>query len=225
MHVNLDRNPAEIFILPPAGISPIKNPGLAAGHSRVKSTGSMADPTEVELLSRVAQGDREAFGCFYDRLSGVLFALAMRVVRDETAAEEVLQDAFVEMWKRAGSYNPNLSKPLTWAVMITRSRALDRVRAKARAQKLLETVTQEFETDPDFGETAEDLLIDSETAENVRHALSRLPAEQRQSIDLAFFGGLSHSEIAERLEVPLGTVKARIRRGMIQLREMIAAPV
>ena len=90
---------------------------------------------------------------------------------------------------------------------------------------MIENVTLELETDPDFGETAEDLLIDSETAENVRHALARLPAEQRQSIELAFFGGLSHSEIAERLAVPLGTVKARIRRGMIQLREMIAAPV
>jgi RNA polymerase sigma-70 factor (ECF subfamily) len=176
---------------------------------------------DEELLSKVARGDAEAFGQVYDRFGGVLFALLLRMVRDAGAAEDLLQEVFLQIWEKAKSYDPRLGKPLGWAVALARNRAIDRLRAEARGQRLLNEVAVEQAAHGVSPENCFGDLLGGETAGLVRAALARLPAEQRQSIEMAFFGGLSQSEIAAALQVPLGTVKARIRRGMLQLRESL----
>ena len=177
------------------------------------------DDTDAELLAQVADGDTAAFGRLYDRFSPVLYSLAMKILRNSSATEDLLPDVFVQIWEKAGTYDRQLGKPLTWAVTMTRNRAIDRIRAGQRGQRLVEAAINEQAVAEQS--LPNDTVLAKETAGIVREALTRLTAEQRQAIEMAFFKGLSQSEIAEALEVPLGTVKARIRRGMLQLRDAL----
>lgn len=186
-------------------------------------TNSAMETSEAELLVRISRGDQEAFGQFYDRLSGCLFSFAMRILRNETAAEDVLQEVFLQIWERASTYNPELGKPLTWAVTLVRYRAIDRIRANQRGQNLIEAATREFGLATQFAGSADGAMMGRETAERVRGAMAKLPADHRQAIEMAFFGGLSQTEIAAALGAPLGTVKTHIRRGMLQLRDALDA--
>ena len=185
---------------------------------------SCEQATEMELLARVGKRDRRSFEQLYERFSGVLFSTAYRVLNDQAAAEDVLQDVFVQIWDKAALYDPARGKPLTWAVTLTRNKSIDRLRSAQRRHRLSEEVEREHSVQE---QTPDRSSVDAvETGENksmVREAVRQLSDAQRQAIELAFFSGLTQSEIAGKLDEPLGTVKARIRRGMMKLKEMIGS--
>jgi RNA polymerase sigma-70 factor (ECF subfamily) len=172
---------------------------------------------EVELVRRIAQRDQAALSALYDRISGTLLAVAMRILNDAAAAEDVVQDVFVDIWNKASTFNEEYGRAISWGVVITRNKAIDKVRARIRASKVVERAAAEFDdaVSPPAG------LGDADRAGFVRDALSELGDEQRVAIEMAFFGGMSQSEIATRLSKPLGTVKANIRRGMLKLRDKL----
>ena len=178
---------------------------------------------EIELLKRIGQGDRGSFEELYDRFSGVLFSTAYRVLNNQVAAEDVLQDVFIQIWEKAPLYNPALGKPLTWAVTLTRNKAIDRLRSTQRRNRLQDDVQRESEIFEQFdGQSSFDAVASVETSKLVREAIEELSKDQRQVIELAFFSSMTQAEIAERLNEPLGTIKARIRRAMMKLRDVIS---
>lgn len=173
----------------------------------------------AEWLRLVAEGDESAFARLYDHFSRPLFSLAMCILRDLTAAEEVLQEVFVHIWERAHLFDPRCGKPLTWAVVLTRNKAIDRLRSQQRRQRLALALEEWGGTNlPHDPPPALHQLATRESIDVMRLALTELPVEQRQAIELAFLGGCTQTEIAAQLGLPLGTVKARIRRGMLELR-------
>lgn len=177
---------------------------------------------EIELLKKTGSRDRASFEQLYDRYAGVLFSTAYRVLNDQEAAEDVLQDVFIQIWDKAPTYDEGRGKPLTWAVTLTRNKAIDRLRSTQRRYRLHDEVEREteiMEQTPD--RSSADAVDAAEKGRIVRTAVLQLPKEQRQAIELAFFSGLTQAEIAEELNEPLGTVKARIRRGMMRLKEII----
>jgi RNA polymerase sigma-70 factor (ECF subfamily) len=178
-----------------------------------------ADEAQAHLLQRVAARDTEALAEFYDQTAGLLFSVAVRVLGDAAEAEEAIQDVFVQIWEKAATFDPLLGTPFHWAVSITRHRAIDRLRSRHRRARLLEDLGQLALEDPPTGHAPEGLAADE--ANLVRSALAGLPADQRQAIELAFFNGMTHLEIAQALQEPLGTIKARIRRGLMKLRETL----
>ena len=180
------------------------------------------DSSDEELLSRMARGDVDAFGLFYDRHSSLLFGLAVKILCDHHEAEEVLQEALVLIFERAPTYDAALGKPLSWAVTVTRNKSIDRLRGLQRKRRLLNEVASKAEVQ--CSEAINDPVqkaLEGESVGAIHNALAQLPVEQRRAIELAFLGGLTHSEIAERLGDPLGTVKARIKRGMLFLRDCL----
>ncbi len=177
------------------------------------------DPQDAELLAAIARGDAQAFSCFYDRFSGTLFSIAMGILRDPAQAEDLLQEVFLQIWERASHFDPELGKPLSWAVAMTRNKAIDRLRGSQRRQRVMDEMTETASSDFLSMDLGTIHGLDHDATALVRRSLQTLPEEQRKAIELAFFQGLSHGEIAEKLNAPLGTVKARIRRGMIQLRD------
>jgi len=188
----------------------------------VSASQPVADVPDAELLRRAAAGDADAFAQFYDRYSTVLYSLAMKILRDAHEAEEVLQEAMVLIWERASSYNAAAGKPLSWAIAIARNKAIDRIRSTQRESRLIEEAAVDAETRGYCDSMpAESRAVLREASAMVRRALDELPVEQRRSIELAYFGGLTQSEIASQLGEPLGTVKARIRRGMMTLRDAL----
>ena len=178
---------------------------------------------EIALLRRVAQGDRRGFEELYDRFSGVLFSTAYRVLNNQEAAEDVLQDVFIQIWEKAPLYDPTRGKPMTWAVTLTRNKAIDRLRSTVRRNRLQDDVEREAETFEQFDDRSSfDAVASGETSKLVREAIQKLSKDQREAIELAFFSSLTQTKIAERLGEPLGTIKARIRRGMMKLTEVIS---
>ncbi len=177
---------------------------------------------EIELLRRIGEGDRASFERFYERFSRVLFSIAYRLLQNEQAAEDVLQEVFVQIWKKAPLYDPARGKPMTWAVTLTRHRAIDIIRSTKRRGQLNEDVKLESEIAEKFDDKDSfSAATLGERNDFVREAMQKLSDEQREAIELAFFGSFTQAEIAERLDLPLGTVKARIRRGMMKLRGLI----
>lgn len=177
---------------------------------------------EIELLRRIGGGDRGSFEQLYERFNGVLFATAFRVLNNQQAAEDVLQDVFIQIWEKAPLYDANRGKPLTWAVTLTRNKAIDRLRTLQRRNRLQDEVENESLAGEQFDvRDSLEAVEGVEKAQLIRAAIGALSEEQRQAIDLAFFSGLTQTEIAERLGEPLGTIKARIRRGMMKLRDLI----
>lgn len=166
-------------------------------------------------LARTAAGDRTAFGELYDELAPSIFGTVHRVLRDYSQAEEVTQEVFVEIWRQAARFDPALANVRTWAVMIARRRAVDRVRSEqAHRDRSLRLVSG---VEPAVG-GPDDAAVETDEREQARRAMARLPAVQREALELAFYGGLTHVEIAEQIDVPLGTVKTRIRDGLLRLR-------
>jgi len=177
---------------------------------------------EIELMRLIGAGDRPSFEKLYERFSGVLFSTAYRVLNNSEAAEDVLQDVFVQIWDKAPLYDPARGKPLTWAVTLTRNKSIDRLRGLQRRNRLHDDVEKESATFDQFDDRSSlDAVTGIERAQMVRAAIEKLSTEQRKALELAFFSGLTQTEIAEQLGEPLGTVKARIRRGMMRLRELI----
>ncbi len=170
-----------------------------------------------DLLERVAAGDRAALVVLYDGVSGTLMAVALRVTGSRAEAEEVVQDAFMRAWREAGSFDRGRGSALAWLVTLTRNRAIDVVRSRKRRATHEDESAETESREPTV--TPEGAVADAERAAAVRLALETLRPEQRAVLDLAYFSGLSHSEIAERLDQPLGTVKTRILQAVRHLRE------
>lgn len=172
------------------------------------------------LVRRMAAGEQDAMAEFYDQTSAMVFGLALRILRDHAAAEDVVLEVYAQVWKQAAAYEPSRGSPSAWLLNMTRSRAIDtrRVRGRDQASERLEAAG-----DPVCdGPGPEALTVAAERHRFVHGAVAALSAELREVIQLAYFGGLSHSEIARTLGQPLGTVKTRIRSGMMQLRELLA---
>jgi RNA polymerase sigma-70 factor, ECF subfamily len=179
---------------------------------------------DQEMILRIGRGDQTAFSALYDRLSGPLYSLALKILGDAPDAQDALQEVFVQIWSRAGTYDPEKSSVFSWAVLLTRSRAIDRLRARDRRLRVVVGSTADEArlaeaTDASTVESAADTANKKDEAAHVRSLLNNLPDDQRQAIELAFFGHRTHHEIAAQLGQPLGTVKARIRRGLLKLRE------
>jgi RNA polymerase sigma factor (sigma-70 family) len=178
--------------------------------------GNGGDRSEEALLARVAGGDEDALGALYDRFGGVAYGLALRIVRDERLAEDAVQEAFLAVWRQAASYRPERAKAQTWLLTLVHRRAVDLVRREERRR------TEQLESDDVIAETStadEAELRDRRAA--VQRALAELPADQREPIELAYYGGLTQSELAERLGQPLGTVKSRMFTGLRRLGELL----
>jgi RNA polymerase sigma-70 factor (ECF subfamily) len=178
---------------------------------------------DQEMIARIGRHDQGAFSALYDRLSGPLYSLAMKMLGDPAEAQDALQEVFLQIWSRAGTYDPEQSSVFSWTVLLTRSRVIDRLRARGRRSRLVVTSTDDAPTAADAStvESAADTAEKNDEAARVRYLLNNLPSEQREAIELAFFEHLSHHEIAARLGQPLGTVKARIRRGLLKLRQRL----
>jgi len=178
---------------------------------------------EVFLMQRTGQGDRGSFEQLYERFSGVLFSTALHVLGNQEAAEDVLQEVFVAIWEKAPLYDSVRGKPLTWAVTLARHKGIDRLRSQQRKGILHERIEQETKIfEEHTGNVSLDEVDAAEKSKLVREALRRLSRNQREAIELAYFACLTQAQIAGKLDLPLGTVKARIRRGMMRLREIIS---
>jgi RNA polymerase sigma-70 factor (ECF subfamily) len=169
------------------------------------------------LITRIAAGDRDAFSRFYDLLAPTAFGLIRRVLRDPEAAAEVLQDVFWQVWREAPRYDPKRGSPEAWLVMRAKTRAIDRLRSIRRRDRTFVAPVDESVAQSNDG-PAENPAVVAEDRGLVQMALAQLPEPQRRVIELAFFEGLTQSEIATRLGEPLGTVKTRARLGLERLR-------
>lgn len=179
------------------------------------------DPSDEDLVHRIAQRDEAALAGFYSRHRPLAFALAQRVVGDPAMAEDVLQDAFLSVWRKAHTYSPQRGSARTWLASIVRNRAIDIVRARRERAVADDEALLLGIRDP--GPAVVDQVVASIDGETTRSALSTLPTEQREAVSLAFLGGLSHSEIAQRTGLPLGTVKSRVRLGIQRMRQSMVA--
>jgi RNA polymerase sigma factor (sigma-70 family) len=177
------------------------------------------DPSDEQVLEAVGRGDDDALGELYDRFGRLAFRLAFRILRDRALAEDAVQEAFLAVWRSADAYKRERAKPSTWILTVVHRRAVDIVRREqSRRGEPLEVAPE-----PSAGPADEDAVLRDRRAA-VQAALTELPGEQRQALELAYYGGLTQSELAERLGVPLGTVKSRMFAGLGRLRELLAEP-
>ena len=175
------------------------------------------EPSDEQVLEAVGRGDDDALGVLYDRFGRLAFRLAFRIVRDRALAEDAVQEAFLAVWRSADAYKRERAKPSTWILTVVHRRAVDIVRREqSRRGEPLEVAPE-----PSAGPADEDAVLRDRRAA-VQAALTQLPGEQRQALELAYYGGLTQSELAERLGVPLGTVKSRMFAGLGRLRELLA---
>lgn len=190
-----------------------------------EQSAAAAAPADRQLVDRMAAGDEPALTALYDRYGAVLYALAYRILREPADAEEVIMETFAQAWREAGRYEPGRGSVPAWLTMMTRSRALDQVRSRDRRDRVVTAAArQEPDGPPAAGRWDADPARGPEQLERqqqVREALAALVPAQREAIELAYYEGLSQSEIAERLREPLGTIKTRIRLGMIKLRDLL----
>ncbi|HEX6049592.1 MAG TPA: sigma-70 family RNA polymerase sigma factor [Gemmatimonadaceae bacterium] len=205
------------------------DPPTAAGTAESPQLGSATGrpaeppPSDAAVVARMARGDERAMRALVDAHGGKVFALALSILRERADAEEVAADAFMQAWRNAAAFDPARSSVVAWLGVIARSRALDRLRARTRKERLLAPETESMQEEasemarPDV-EVPDRVAETREARELVARALRELPEPQRRVIELAYFGGLSQTEIAARLSVPLGTVKTRTLTAMRQLR-------
>lgn len=200
--------------------------------ARIRMTGGGPSPTDGDdrgrghatLLEAMARGDKAALARLYDLLARPLYSLAFRVLNDAGEAQDVVQDVFLQMWHKAASYDTSRGSVFAWAATLTRNRAIDRVRMRKRRAKLLAGAAPDLRpAGVGPGTDSAGSLWLREKAGAVRTALTALAPDQQKAIELAFCSGLTQQEIAARLNEPLGTIKARIRRGLLKLREILPA--
>ena len=165
-------------------------------------------------MQLVQRGDEAAFATLYDELAGLVFGTVKRVLRDPAMSEEVTQEVFLELWRTAARFDPERASVSTWAITMARRRAVDRVRREQSQRDRIERSATQRATQPT---TPGDTVVASIEAERVNRAVNELPDEQRMVIQMAFIDGDSHAEIAQRLDLPLGTVKGRVRLGLKKL--------
>ncbi len=180
-----------------------------------------------QLLSRAGLGDRAAFATLYEKSSSHLFAVVVRICRDRAQAEDILQEVYVNVWRAAGGFDAAQSQPLTWLTSIARNRAIDSLR-RAQTQPQLHTANIADDEDTDVYDTTADdqpgpleMLSRASDARALSHCMKDLSAPQRQSLALAFYDGLSHAEVAEKMGEPLGTVKSWVRRALLSLKSCL----
>ncbi|MGQ0695602.1 MAG: sigma-70 family RNA polymerase sigma factor [Nitrospiraceae bacterium] len=183
-----------------------------------------ASTIDPKLLARVAKGDLQAFRQLYDQSSTLLYSMALHILGSREEAAELLQEVYLEVWRKVSRYDVGRGTPIGWLITLTRSRAIDRLRARgSRANRHVSDSLDGHST----GQVADghpgpfEALADQELRRLVSEALARLPQAQQQAIDLAYYEGLTHMEIAAQLNQPLGTVKTRIKLGMSKLREAL----
>ena len=174
---------------------------------------------DADLVRAVARGDEHAYASLYDRYASILLGLLIRILHSRAEAEDVLQEVFLQVWQRAANFDETRGRAFTWLVTLARSRAIDRLRSLASRDRVAEESAREVPT-----EEASDAVADAmraEQSEIVSRALAELPEEQRRAISLAYFDGLTQTEIADRTGEPLGTVKTRTRAGLKKLRDLL----
>jgi RNA polymerase sigma-70 factor (ECF subfamily) len=198
-------------------------PASADGPGIMSDQKTAGNSEESLLLRRIAEGDQAAFAGLYDRVAGLLFSNAIHMLGDRREAEEVVQDVFLQIWNKAATFDGELGRPLSWMLSITRNRCIDRLRSRQRRSRVFDEAVEQTKTEMIASDPMPAHAFSPEEVAAVRHAVAGLPADQQKAIAMAFFGAMTHPEIAEALNEPLGTVKARIRRGMIKLRESLQA--
>lgn len=179
----------------------------------------LAQDNDVALIQAIAARDEAALAQLYDRYRVILFGLLMRILNNREEAEDVLQEVFLQVWRKAEDFDENRGRPFTWLVTLGRSRGIDRLRALATRERVTEAGARE--ASEEISDAASDAFR-SEQRGLVNDALAQLPEEQKRPLILAYFDGLTQSEIAANLGAPLGTVKTRMRTGMMKLRELLA---
>ncbi|MEO0413394.1 MAG: sigma-70 family RNA polymerase sigma factor [Verrucomicrobiota bacterium] len=186
-----------------------------------KNRSEFDDAADAKLIAGIANGDRECFHEIHERYYGILFATIFKVLNDRPDSEEVTQEVMFSLWKKAHLYHNGRGRPVTWLTSMARNRAIDRLRSKQRVARLKEGYGNEQITNPS-GTVSIDgpqAAVRRDACRNVRSAVLKLTEVQRQAIEMAYFDGLTQQEIADQLGEPLGTVKARIRRGLARLKE------
>jgi RNA polymerase sigma-70 factor (ECF subfamily) len=215
------------FSFPSAGLG---SPPVRTGPLARMTPSEDIDPTEARananaaLIRRMAGGDRDALAELYDNLSRPLYSTARHILSDAAEAQDVVHDVFLALWENAASFDSGRGAAFSWAVTLTRNRSIDRLRTRANRARLLGSSIPD-----DLGYGAETLEVGGraraelgDRAVAVRSAMAELPTEQQRALELAFFSGLTQREIADKLGEPIGTIKARIRRGLIKLRDSLA---
>lgn len=171
--------------------------------------------SDAEIIARIYSGDEGAMALLYDRYSHAVYAVALRVLSDSSAAEDILQDVFMQLWRNPQAFNASRGTLAAWLAVIARNRAIDHLRKRRPEEEAAETV---ISVDPDLENTAER----NRAMEKVRSVLAGMPGDQRAALEMAFFEGLTHVEIARKTGQPLGTVKTRIRSGLLAVRKAFA---
>lgn len=182
-------------------------------------TGPPPESSDEELLGRVARGDQDAFSTLYDRLAPQVYGVIRRVLRDPAQSEEVAQEVLVEVWRTAARFDGERGRATTWILTMAHRRAVDRVRSEQSARDRHDRVSSR-DTDRAFDAVSDEVELRSQHDE-VNKALDQLTDLQRQAVELAFYGGHTYREVAELLDTPLGTVKTRLRDGLIRLRDAL----
>ena len=177
---------------------------------------------DIELIQKIGTGDRASFEEFYRRYAALIYSTALRVLNQQSDAEDVMQDVMFMIWEKSPMFDSTRGKPLTWAITMTRNKAIDRLRSIQRRLRLQDEVEKEASQSPYFTEQAPTSSLEAtEQSRMVRSAVMKLNKEQREVIELSYFGGMTQQEIAARIQSPIGTVKARIRRGMLRLKKLV----
>ncbi len=197
----------------------------AGGTQKIVLDNLSIETQQADLLRRIAARDSAALSEFYDQTAASLFAFASRMLNNAHDAEEVIQDVFMQIWSKAPSFDPEMGLAFNWSMSIVRNRCIDRLRSRQRRFQVLVETNDGEAAEPHVEAFVAKPPLATDELEAVRVALGTLPEDQKQAIEMAFFGGLSHHEIADTLSQPLGTVKARIRRGMLKLRDGLEAYV
>ncbi len=195
----------------------------SAGADPPRGNPGGRDAFWAECIQRAGRGEQQGLADLYDQTNRLVYGVALRIAGNPADAEEITLDVFSQVWRLAKGYTSERGSATAWLVMMTRSRALDRVRSRA-ARSQHEAALDPSIDQPAAGQTAEESAMLTQDRQRVRQAMNLLSTEQREAIELAFFSGLTHSELAERLGQPLGTVKTRIRLGMMRLRSALTGP-
>ncbi|MBL9215524.1 MAG: sigma-70 family RNA polymerase sigma factor [Opitutaceae bacterium] len=206
------------------GVAPRRTPGprtRMTGPAVNSNPGDDRDREFAALMAGMARGDKGSLARLYDLLAKPLYGLALRIVNDPAEAQDVVQDVFLQLWQKASAFDTARGSVFSWAATLARNRSIDRVRMRRRRAELLAGAAPELQPASAGTDDSAGSLWLREKAAAVRQALTRLAPDQQAAIELAFFGGLTQQEIAAKLNEPLGTVKARIRRGLLRLRESL----
>ena len=181
----------------------------------MRVTSAPKNPDESALMARIRAGDESAMADLYDRYSGIVYGVALRVLGNTTAAEDVLQEVFLQLWRNPQAFDAERGRLPAWLAVITRNRAIDHLRKRPPEEDIEGLAIS-------TGVNLENTAAQRQAVDKVRGVLSQLPSEQRRLLELAFFDGMTHSEIAEKTGEPLGTIKTRIRTGLLVLRKAFA---